>query len=324
MNIPKQSVKLQQSYGMDVPAIIGIRNRIVLLPVADYTVPEYTVIFTHELQHHRQQDLILKAVAILIIILHWYNPAAWLLGQSIMRWSEYACDYECSRVLPDVKEYFRIIERMIPTQKNKVTILSSTLFEGKTELERRVERMRRYLTIKRKRNILAITICICMLLISSLSVSAASVSIVDRYSQIFKSTIIEVKEDLVEDLYVEKTEYLLKDENAITVGELDYELSSQTNSFEWEISPGTVTRTGFMYMEAGCSIPMTVVATPNNQSYKCGLYRPGGMTIHVDGTGIIMHTFNISSSGFYAIYVENCGSTTFTANGYYIKVNPNE
>ncbi len=53
---------------------------------------ELRVALAHELVHHRRGDLVINAIQIVIAIVWWFHPIAWVLNKSIRRVREDCCD----------------------------------------------------------------------------------------------------------------------------------------------------------------------------------------------------------------------------------------
>ena len=55
----------------------------------------------HELIHYRRRDIWLKALAMLTVSVHWFNPVMWLMVRQVDRDIELACDEMALTVLPE-------------------------------------------------------------------------------------------------------------------------------------------------------------------------------------------------------------------------------
>lgn len=56
------------------PMIVGILKPAIFIPQRDYGTTNLQIILTHELTHYLRNDLLYKALFIMALILHWYNP----------------------------------------------------------------------------------------------------------------------------------------------------------------------------------------------------------------------------------------------------------
>lgn len=94
----------------DMPFAAGIVKPVIYLP-AKYLKEENSVekkmILTHEQVHIQRKDQILKAAAFLALLVHWFNPLAWVMFSVLSRDMEMACDEQVMRCLGESqkKEY---------------------------------------------------------------------------------------------------------------------------------------------------------------------------------------------------------------------------
>lgn len=78
------------------PLLLGLRRPVLLVPCGE--APNGAVyMLTHELCHLRRHDIARKAVLMLACVVHWYNPAVWLLARRAAADIETACDAEAVR-----------------------------------------------------------------------------------------------------------------------------------------------------------------------------------------------------------------------------------
>ncbi len=88
----KKPIQLYINENITTPMLVGFFSPIILLPSdkLDLKLAEHVV--SHELTHFRYKDLILKLAILLIRIIHWFNPFAYLLSREVDKWCEYTCD----------------------------------------------------------------------------------------------------------------------------------------------------------------------------------------------------------------------------------------
>lgn len=70
----------------------GFLRPVLLVPEGAQPGADGAYLLAHELVHLRRHDLARKALFSLVLALHWYNPAAWLLAKRAGRDMETACD----------------------------------------------------------------------------------------------------------------------------------------------------------------------------------------------------------------------------------------
>ncbi len=100
-------------------------------------------IFKHETIHIKRKDNWLKAVMLMAICLHWYNPLVWLMSKVLSADIETACDTAVIGQLDsdERKSYAASLLAMAITG-NRQTLLYSAF--SKTEVERRIKGILRY------------------------------------------------------------------------------------------------------------------------------------------------------------------------------------
>lgn len=70
----------------------GFFRPVLLVPEGTQPGPDGVCLLAHELAHLARRDLARKALFSLVLALHWYNPAVWLLAKRAGRDMETACD----------------------------------------------------------------------------------------------------------------------------------------------------------------------------------------------------------------------------------------
>ena len=127
------------------PLVSGILNPRIYLPSRmDFqNVQLLRHILTHETMHIKRKDNLIKAIMLLAVCLHWYNPLVWLMSKCLSADVEAACD---AAVLKDSdaderQSYAYSLLAMAITG-NRQTLLYSAF--SKTEVERRIRSVLHY------------------------------------------------------------------------------------------------------------------------------------------------------------------------------------
>lgn len=81
------------------PMVYGLFSPKIVLPAQQYSETQYRYILLHEWMHIRRKDLWKKALMLAVAVLHWYNPACWLMLLLFNRDLELACDADVLRTL---------------------------------------------------------------------------------------------------------------------------------------------------------------------------------------------------------------------------------
>ncbi len=97
----KRVPKLLACPGLEVPMLTGLVAPALMLP--QDTLPEDRMDYAllHELIHYRRRDIWLKALVMLTVSMHWFNPVMWLMVHQVDRDIELACDEMALTVLPE-------------------------------------------------------------------------------------------------------------------------------------------------------------------------------------------------------------------------------
>lgn len=85
--------------GLKVPMLAGALRPAILLPQEIMSGEALGFSLLHELTHYRRRDIWLKALALWVNALYWFNPLMWYMVRLIERDTELACDEEALRLL---------------------------------------------------------------------------------------------------------------------------------------------------------------------------------------------------------------------------------
>ncbi len=90
---------LVRSCAAETPMLAGLFRPCVYLPAGPVSREELDCALRHELAHCRRRDLPCKWAVSLVVSLHWFNPAVWLVERAVSRDCELACDEAAVRDL---------------------------------------------------------------------------------------------------------------------------------------------------------------------------------------------------------------------------------
>jgi TonB family protein len=93
LNINRQ-VRLVGSSMTTIPYAFGILNPTIVLPTGIQSWPPgaLRMVLVHELAHIRRRDLLWLHISTLVMALHWFNPAAWVVRRKMIMESDKTCD----------------------------------------------------------------------------------------------------------------------------------------------------------------------------------------------------------------------------------------
>ena len=95
--------KLLACENLPSPALVGLFRKTLLLPAEPMEEDVMDYVILHELIHYRSRHIWLKALALWVCALHWFNPCAWLMARAIQRDTELDCDERVLAHLPKEK-----------------------------------------------------------------------------------------------------------------------------------------------------------------------------------------------------------------------------
>ncbi|WP_040197338.1 M56 family metallopeptidase [Candidatus Soleaferrea massiliensis] len=139
----KRSLEVYRCRCVNVPMLVGFIHPMILLPHADYSGQELSLILKHELIHYRRRDLWYKLMVLLCTALHWFNPVVHLAGKYISLDCEISCDQE---VLinsgADCRQYYgKTLISLATLKPVNRTVLSTSFFGGVKTMKKRLSEL---------------------------------------------------------------------------------------------------------------------------------------------------------------------------------------
>lgn len=86
--------------GLKAPMLAGVFQPVLLLPEQELPADALRYSLLHELTHYKRRDIWLKALALWVNALHWFNPCMWYMIRLVERDTELACDEAVLKKLP--------------------------------------------------------------------------------------------------------------------------------------------------------------------------------------------------------------------------------
>lgn len=88
----RRKVRIKVSDRVISPFTYGIARPVIVLPAKGIDSENIDVVLSHEMNHIRSFDVLLKKLALLAACIHWFNPLAWVMLVLTDRDIELACD----------------------------------------------------------------------------------------------------------------------------------------------------------------------------------------------------------------------------------------
>ena len=313
--------------GSDVasPELFGLFKPVIILPEEFLSDSELEHIYLHELFHLKYRDRLVRELAVLVHCIHWFNPLLTRLLDDLEKIDELHCDAcVCDEDIVDKRVYATVLymfgERAV---KHSRHVLNVTFAEkGENILERL-----KFIEIHRKgannKKWLTLLLASLFVVCSTTVALGATDGMVFLYDEAVQANLVGIEENMQADELIEHREYVGTDyflemaaipgetsPNALPTGVIGVDLVNNWNS-------GTFTAS------AGQEIVLLVSLVPNNVNIKIGIVEPDGWSRYLYNCGVISHTFKLTKTGNYAIFMINETNQTVDVYGTYRTVTPN-
>lgn len=119
------------------PMLIGFFKACILLPQKMQASANYAGALKHEMIHAKRKDIVWKAITLTAAIVHWFNPAAWLMLFMTERYTETSCD---ELVVKNTNAEYRLAygQILLSSACGRSGPLAATLAGSKQELKNRL------------------------------------------------------------------------------------------------------------------------------------------------------------------------------------------
>lgn len=93
--------------------------------------------------------------------------------------------------------------------------------------------------------------------------------------------------------------------------------SGEMATFNWTVEPGTRFCSGKFKVSSGQKIVISASISPSTQTCWIGIMDPHNNVRYVEGKGGFGHSFAVSETGKYRVFVQNRGTKNVTSSGSY-------
>lgn len=314
----KDNIIVCQNITVPSPLVLGIFTKRIILPMQKYDDEERKVILYHEMVHIKQKVLLIKHIAMVVRLIHWVNPCVYAMVRSFNEWGETACDlsvrYQTKCGLT-FREYFEIVLREL--EKKEIcfpeTVAEFRRTKGLRERIMKINGYKKEKDLKIAGGVLAI----CLFCAACTTTAfAAGGGFREGYNKIYDKTVVAVDESgiIQENTLVECEEVF--DESAENVIEMELGgLTRGVYNLNWSVPKNSTTKTSSTYyVKKGGTISILFGVDPSDKQVRAGIITPNGTKRYVTGSSIT-HTFDVTSSGDYYIFIENTNGSSVTVSG---------
>ncbi len=324
MNIQKVPALLT-GYDVATPELFGLFKPVIILPEEFLLDSELKHIFLHELYHLKFHDRLIRELVVLAHCIHWFNPLLTRILDDLERIDELHCDAcVCDEESADKRIYARVLymlgERAVRHNRH---ILNVTFVEKGGNL---LERMK-FIEIFKKgsgaKKWLTVMLATLFAVCSTTVALGATEGMVSLYDAVVMADSEGTMEDIQYDALIEYREYAgpefltelaaTSDQitpNASPIGVIDTDLVNGWNS-------------GAFAASAGQEIVLNVSMDPDNVNIKVGIVEPDGWKRYLYNCGAINHTFKLTKTGTYYVFMINETEQIVNVIGAYRTRTPN-
>lgn len=93
--------------------------------------------------------------------------------------------------------------------------------------------------------------------------------------------------------------------------------AGELTNFNWTVEPGTRFCSGKFKVSSGQKILISASIAPSTQTCWIGIMDPHNNVRYVEGKGAFGHSFAVSETGKYRVFVQNRGTKNVTSSGSY-------
>lgn len=321
-------VRVRQGYRIAVPFIYGVLHPCIYLPVQTYSEEELEMILTHELVHLKQRDIFWKPVFLVLTCIYWFNPLVWFLSKRFQKWAEANCDCICCEYQFLAKDYFLGIMQIMSNSLEQIGIFAPTLKKNKSELQWRIETMVESRN-RTHRKWITTAVTAGMLVMMTVTTYGAELGVDGAYSLLYDKTVVRTEEPVQNDQTAlpvsaavmaeeyaddttDMTELPVLDESSVMARKAS--AGKPINIF---LPAGYQYRANPISKQSGGTLYIDINVEPGDQSVEVGIIQPDNSVRYVKSYGSIVHTFNLTQTGDYTVFIANKTGVELEINGYY-------
>lgn len=310
----KCMVELYRGKSVPVPMTAGMIRKRIYLPEKAYEVQEWEMIVLHELQHIRQKDDWMKTLCVLIQIIFWFHPVAYLLFRRLDSWGEISCDLQTCKAGKDrwtVQEYYRLIWKQVEELQINKKRFGLSLCESEGDLKWRILKMKNYLEKRQFYKKAGAVLAVLFFISSPILVMASGKKMGNVYYHMVDSTLNSIEYPYTPTVYEEHYEKADPEE---VVEIIPVDVSKASNTMNIEFSGNGVKGTPYVSLEAGGEVKLSAFVTPVEGTVRIGVMNRNGDKQFVEIVGDGGHRFSVVRDGSYRFYVENVSGKSLTVD----------
>lgn len=147
----RRNITVRLCHDISSPMLIGIFNPTILIPHTEDDEETLNMVFMHELNHYRRQDILIKSFGLMINAIHWFNPIVYIMLKKLDTFCEYSVDENVVEKMKtqDRKYYCETILNLMDESVKRRELTTSMNTNAK-ELKSRLENILHFKKESRK------------------------------------------------------------------------------------------------------------------------------------------------------------------------------
>lgn len=303
----------------------GIFRHVIAFKALNYPMKDIELVLMHEGTHIVRRDNLGKKLALIVVLVNWFNPILRLYLDDLDAWGDISCDiHVCSHFLGGhARKYFDLLLRFSQEGKRSEQLPAFvSQLNSEQSLGKRVEYMIRWQKAGKKTGV-SVLLALALVIGSSVTAFASSAQVVEQQNDMYCETRVQETVSMDND---DLKEYVIpadqvdeeKWDNAIVYDDALLEPLSVQKNFDWKVPGNNFARSGAFIKKAGSTIVVSCYVY-DDRYHHVGIRRPDGSMLYVNGMHQVTKTFNCETTGTYYVYVENMRSKQIRAAGYFIR-----
>lgn len=138
-----RQIDLYSCEKLENPILMGWIRPTIYIPAKSYSPQQSRLILCHEWTHYKRGDSWWKLIKLMVLVMHWFNPAAWIMAHQLEWYCELSCDENVLRHGDDAERrcYGKLLLSSSLRQSRQIPPLSSTLTRGGENMKKRLTRL---------------------------------------------------------------------------------------------------------------------------------------------------------------------------------------
>lgn len=143
VKLREETVEVLTNRRIRTPYTVGFIKQSIIVPEDSLGHPCFEMCYRHENQHRRNHDSLIKLLCIVVICLHWFNPAAILLLLLYRMTAEYICDEAAVTGCTgeEKKRYARLLIELSTADESVSMVWKNNLSGSEKLMRRRIDYM---------------------------------------------------------------------------------------------------------------------------------------------------------------------------------------